>query len=167
MTDRDKLPANLLGHLFLPKEHPGTLVARGLDALKKRPDAGPEKLFRDAVDAYERGDFAEAVKWLRKAADQDFPLAQFNLGVMYAQGWGVPQDYAVAANWYRKAADQDFPLAQFNLGVMYDEGRGVPQDYAVADWYRKAADQGYAQAQTSIGSCTPRAGVYRRTMRLP
>jgi TPR repeat protein len=59
-------------------------------------------------------------------------LAQYNLGLMYGKGWGVPQDYAEAAKWYRRAAEQGYAKAQYNLGVMYYNGEGVPQDYAEA-----------------------------------
>ena len=84
---------------------------------------------------------------------RDTPVAQNNLGVIYANGQGVPQDYAAAASWYRKAADQGHAIAQNNLGSMYRIGQGVPQDYAAAvSWYRKAADQGYATAQNNLGS---------------
>ncbi len=74
---------------------------------------------------YERGqgvpqDYAEAVKWLRKAAEQGHAKAQFNLGLMYRKGQGVPQDYAKALQWFRKAAEQGVAKAQFNLGLMYD-----------------------------------------------
>ena len=97
-------------------------------------------------------DYAAAVSWYRKAADQGDADAQYNLGVMYDNGQGVPQDYAAAVSWYRKAADQGDADAQYNLGVMYDNGQGVPQDYAAAvSWYRKAADQGYADAQYNLG----------------
>ena len=83
---------------------------------------------------------------------REMPTAQFNLGLMYHNGQGVPQDYREAVRWYRMAADQGDADAQFNLGVMYDNGRGVPQDYAEAvRWYRKAADQGYADAQFNLG----------------
>ena len=51
-------------------------------------------------------DYAAAVRWFRKAADQGFPEAQTNLGFMYAKGLGVPQDYTEAMKWCRKAADQ-------------------------------------------------------------
>ena len=39
-------------------------------------------------------DFVQAVIWYSEAADQGDPDAQSNLGAMYANGWGVPQDYA-------------------------------------------------------------------------
>ena len=66
--------------------------------------------------------------------------AQFNLGVMYHDGQGVPQDYAEAVKWYRIAAEQGHPSSQYNLGVMYDKGEGLPQDYVQAHrWYNLAA----------------------------
>ncbi len=42
--------------------------------------------------------YAEAVKWYRRAAEQDDPAAQSNLGAMYDHGDGVPQDYVEAHN---------------------------------------------------------------------
>ena len=70
-------------------------------------------------------DYALAVQWLRKAADQGTADAQNNLGGMYYDGKGVPQDYALAAQWSRKAADQGNDHAQFNLSRMYYNGEGV------------------------------------------
>ena len=49
---------------------------------------------------------AEAIKWYRKAADHGFAEAQYNIGVMYANGTGVPENDALAVKWYRKAAEQ-------------------------------------------------------------
>jgi TPR repeat protein/formylglycine-generating enzyme required for sulfatase activity len=86
--------------------------------------------------------YAEAVKWYRKAADQGNSGSQFGLGLMYAEGQGVPQDYAEAVRWYRKAADQGNFGGQFNLGLMYAKGQGVPQDYQEAYlWFSLSAAQ--------------------------
>jgi TPR repeat protein len=49
-------------------------------------------------------DYAEAVKWYRKAADQGLPPAQSNLAGMYYFGRGVPQDYVRAHLWFNLAA---------------------------------------------------------------
>ena len=65
---------------------------------------------------------------LRARAAQGDAEAQFNIGVMYAEGRGVPRDDAEAVRWYRLAAEQGHAYAQFNLGVMYAYGEGVPQD---------------------------------------
>jgi uncharacterized protein len=111
--------------------------------------AGP---LEDARAAYERDDYATAVRLWRQLAEQGDVLAQFNLGVMYHYGQGLPQDNAEAVNWHRKAADQGDLGAQLELGGMYYDGQGVPQDYAeAAKWYRKAANQGNAAAQARLG----------------
>ena len=75
-------------------------------------------------------------------------VAQYNLGVMYDTGEGVPKDYAEAAKWYRKAAEQGHAVAQFNLGVMYADGEGVSKNDAEAvKWFRQAAEQGHLDAK--------------------
>ncbi len=108
--------------------------------------------FDDGWAAYERGDYATALREWTPLADQGVALAQNNLGGMYREGQGVPQDYAEAVKWYRLAAEQGHASAQYNLGSMYDNGYGVPQDYAEAvKWYRLAAEQGHASAQNNLG----------------
>ena len=61
-------------------------------------------------------DQAEAVKWFRKAAEQNYAQAQYNLGVCYTHGEGVAKDPVEAVKWYRKAAEQNLAKAQYNLG---------------------------------------------------
>jgi hypothetical protein len=48
----------------------------------------------------------EAADWCRKAAEQADPTAQYNLGVCYADGKGVPPDYVEAHKWLDLAASQ-------------------------------------------------------------
>ena len=111
-----------------------------------------QKTLSQATAAYERADYPEAVRRLRPAADQGNASAQHNLGYMYAEGKGVPQNYAEAVRWYRLAAEQGHASAQGNLGAMYAEGEGVPQnDLEAVRWYRLAADQGNAFAQAMLG----------------
>jgi TPR repeat protein len=109
--------------------------------------------FEDAVAAYEREEYATALRLLRPLADQGSAEAQLKLGTMYDEGWGVSQDHAAALRWYRKAADQSNAPAQYILGAVYLDGVFVPQDYAVAaSWFRKAADQGIDGAQYHLGN---------------
>ena len=98
-------------------------------------------------------DEAEAVKWYRKAADQNDADAQRNLGIMYDKGEGVKQDKVEAAKWFRKAAEQNDANAQLNLGYIYANGiGGVDKNLAEAvKWYRKAAEQDYKYAQFVLG----------------
>lgn len=101
--------------------------------------------------AAKAGNFARALKEWKPLAEQGNAGAQYYLGVMYANGNGVPQDYKQAAAWYRKAAEQGEADAQNNLGRMYHSGQGVGQDYAqAAAWHRKAAEQGNAYALRNL-----------------
>lgn len=109
--------------------------------------------FQKGSDAYNRGDYQSALEEWWPLAASGHAAAQFNLGLMYTLGKGVPQDYSVAAKWSRKAAEQGHAKAQSNLGFLYYQGYGVPRDYSKAiKWYRKAAEQGYAAAQFSLGT---------------
>ena len=85
-------------------------------------------------------------------AEQGSATAQFNLGAMYHDGRGVPQDYQTAVKWYRLAAAQINASAQSNLGVIYHDGRGVPQDYqAAVKWFKLAAEQGDWASRFHLG----------------
>ncbi len=81
--------------------------------------------FSVGYEAYQRGDYATALRIFRQLADQGNARAQFVLGYMYSKGQGVPRDYAEAVRWYRKAADQNHAIAQYNLWAMYHTGQGV------------------------------------------
>ncbi len=130
-----------------------------LAALAGTAVAGPSE---DAYLAYERGDYATALRLLRPLAKQGDAGAQHNFGFMYANGQGVPQDYAEAARWYRRAAEQGHVGGQLKLGFTYANGWGVPRDYAEAvKWYRLAAEQGHDYAQYSLGN------MYRRGQGVP
>jgi TPR repeat protein len=97
-------------------------------------------------------DEAEAVKWYRKAADQNLADAQYILGSCYLLGQGVPKNYVEAVKWFRKAADQNYAWAQNDLGVRYANGQGAAKDFSKAvKWLRKAAEQNNAVAQSNLG----------------
>jgi TPR repeat protein len=85
---------------------------------------------------------------LRTCAEQGDAYSQSNLGLMYFNGRGVPQDDAEAVRWYRLAAEQGDALSQATLGFMYENGEGVPEDDVLAYmWYNLAAAQGHEIAQ--------------------
>ena len=42
----------------------------------------------------------------RRAAVEGYASEQYNLGVMYQTGFGLPKDMAKAREWFQKAADQ-------------------------------------------------------------
>ncbi len=109
--------------------------------------AGHSKDYDEGEAAYNKGDYATALRKFRPLAEQGDAEAQFNLGWMYTQGWGVPRDDTEAAKWWHKAAEQGNANAQGKLGFLYTQGRGVPRDDTEAvKWYRKAAEQGNNEA---------------------
>ena len=63
--------------------------------------AGP---LEDAATAYGRGDYATALKTFQSFAAQGNAEAQNNLGILYAEGHGVPQDDVRAYMWVNLAA---------------------------------------------------------------
>ena len=71
--------------------------------------------FQDGMDAANREDSKEAVRWYRLSAEQGYPRSQLILGNMYSNGQGVPQDYKEAVRWYRLSAEQGLPQAQDSI----------------------------------------------------
>ena len=91
--------------------------------------AGP---LEDGQAAYQKGDYATALKIYRPLAEQGNASAQTAIGVIYEHGQGVPQDFDRPCSGDIEAAYQGDPDAQSNLGAIYANGWGVPQDYAQA-----------------------------------
>ncbi len=80
------------------------------------------------TDAYDRGDYENAFTDFQPLAEQGDSSAQFFLGLMYKNGWGVPQDYKKAIKYYTLSAEQGDIWAQSNLGVMNYVGEGVAKN---------------------------------------
>ena len=55
---------------------------------------------------------------MRALAEQGMAIAQYNLGLMYANGDGVPQDYVLAYMWWNLAAAQGLENAQKNKDLV-------------------------------------------------
>jgi len=93
-----------------------------------------------------------AILWLRMAADLGNSNAQARLGVLYANGKGVPKNEVEAVQWFRKAAERGEEVAQFHLANMYMRNKGVPKDdMESVRWYKRAAEQGHSKAQYELG----------------
>ncbi len=76
------------------------------------------------------------MRLLRPLAEKGNPDAQINLGNMYFDGNGVPQDNAESVKWYLLAADQGSVDAQIALGFLYEYGDAVHFDYVRAyKWF--------------------------------
>jgi len=107
--------------------------------------------FASGLDAFDRGDYAQALSQFKPLASAGNARAEYRLGVCYAKGLGVARDFGRAVKWLRKAADQGYARAQNDLGILYDQGRGLASNPAqAAQWFGKAAAQGNGAAQFNL-----------------
>ena len=89
---------------------------------------------------------------LLNVANQGSPLAQFYMGLVLENGYGIVANASAAVEWYSKAAKQGLDSAQVNLAVCYMEGKGVTKDEQEAiKWLKCAAEQGNTDAMTNLG----------------
>ena len=102
-------------------------LALAIMALAVPANAGP---FEDGMAAYNRGDYATALKLWRPLAEQGDTIAQSNLGVMYEFGLGVPRDFVQAYLWFGLAVAQGNAVAQQNRDIT--AGQMAPEQIAEA-----------------------------------
>jgi TPR repeat protein len=103
-------------------------------------------------------DYAQAAHWYGKAADQSHPLAQFNLGIMYAAGQGVPRDDTKSMAWMQKAAELGDAGAQHYIGIKLHRAslealpEAAPESRIEAyKWLQLASAQGYRSSEAAWG----------------
>jgi TPR repeat protein len=88
---------------------------------------------------------------LAKAAETNSAEAQYQLGLMIAEGIGGPKDDVAARALFEKAAAQDHPGALERMGAFAQSGRGGPQDASAAKaYYEKAAALGNEDAKAAL-----------------
>ena len=136
------------GHDASPSSH----IAQAAQAKRASPDRETVRRYQAFLQkqGYDPGSIngivsaktSAAVQQYRSKADAGDRIAQYHVGVFYAQGIGVPRAPAKAARWYRRAAEQGVNAAQYQLGLMYLKGNGVPRDFIRAYAWHYVAGQG-------------------------
>jgi TPR repeat protein len=143
----------------------GVMFATGSGVAKDEAQA--RRLFERAADAGNprgvtnltalsgsggaRSDPAKARALLARAAEKNSAEAQYQLGLMTAEGIGGPKDDVAARAWFEKAAAQDHPGALERMGAFAQSGRGGPQDSSAAKaYYEKAAALGNEEAKAAL-----------------
>ncbi|MCR5846941.1 MAG: TIR domain-containing protein [Lachnospiraceae bacterium] len=98
-------------------------------------------------------DYNKAYELYTKAAYAGSNLAEYNLGILYKNGWGVKEpDYEEAEKWFMMAAEDDYTQALTQIGMLYEIPLSGSPDYASAKkWYEKAAYKGEAWAMVLLG----------------
>ena len=132
-------------------------VWQDIGELQARALLGDPAAQTDLGYAYDNGigvapDGQAALYWYKKAADQGFAIASFNIGSLYLAGRHVTQDYAQAAMHFEAASAQDHATAQLELGRMYRYGvlGGVDMERAI-EYFEASALLGNASAAANLG----------------
>ena len=108
--------------------------------------------FEDAVAAYQRADYASAMRIWHELGEAGDVRAIYNLGVLFDLGQGVTPDPARAAIYFQHAAQAGHVRAMSNYGRLLEQGRGVQKnEEQAAYWFQKAAEGGLAEAQYNLG----------------
>jgi uncharacterized protein len=96
-------------------------------------------------------DNTKGYEYIKTAADQSDPKAQYTLGALYYLGAGVTKNLNKAFYWLNLASEQGYLDAKYNLGVMYEFGEGVEQSYDGAyENYIFAARKGNLESQIKV-----------------
>lgn len=94
----------------------------------------------------------QSTKELRKLAEGGDASAQNELGLLYYEGKGIPQNHRKAKEWFDRAVEQGHTGAQVNLGTLYLRGEGAPQSSQMAlFWFSRAAAQEDTLAFAKLG----------------
>lgn len=101
--------------------------------------------------------FAKSIYWLKEAAFQAHPGAQFELAQIYRLGTaGISRDLAESVKWYEMAAknpNNTDGMAENELARLYESGVFFPKDVAKAEaYYEAAANKGNAESQSNVGA---------------
>ena len=107
-------------------------------------------LYEAGFDDIIKPDEAVSIEWYKKAAENGNPSAQYEMGLVYSRGKGVPEDEEKAAEWFKKAAQYGHPNAMCELGEMAYFAKDP--DFAEAfRWFTNAADSGSSLGTTMLG----------------
>lgn len=121
---------------------PAFASTRGLSKEEKRSLA---RTYLDMGIGFYQGarqDDAKALAFFREAYRLGHMKAGRWIGLLYANGKGVPRDFKKAAGWYKKSADKGDITATWFLGELYEKGEGLPQSYDKAfTLYQRAAER--------------------------
>lgn len=127
-----------------------------MEAIRDAAKKGDLEAQLSLASAYMKGtggvtqDYALAIHWYRKAAEQDSPVARFNLGLCYDEGLGVEPDIQRALEYYRAAADANLLPAQLNAAITLMQ---LQRPDEAVPYFKLAADGGNTVARREYGRC--------------
>lgn len=103
-------------------------------------------------------DTVQAIKWIKKAADQNLSAAAYNYGIMLINGWGVEWNPFEAFKYFKTAASKGMPQAQYVTGILYTDNLIVPRNWEKAFYFiNLAKENGYEVESDILNELTSRA----------
>ncbi len=123
--------------------------------LKMAEEGEPINMFRCAdyllKTAWTEEDRRTAFGWFERSAENGYPNAMHQVGLMYRDGLGTVRDYVRMAEWLGKAADMGFLPSVTLLADIYLQERLVPKDSGKAfGLYLKGAELGNGKCQYQV-----------------
>ena len=162
-----ELPKAEKPHVELPEATEASLTGWDDELPNMMADQNPEddeefdeRLVQASFNAgellFEIEEYEDAAEHFFEAAACGHARAQYYLGEMANNGWGMPENEIVAAEWYQQAAEQGDADAMYALGLLCETGSELLRDSReAARWYRLAAERNHAGAWHALG------GMYR------
>ncbi len=122
------------------------------------PDDGSDP-FEAGYAAFASGDYGKALLHWEPLVEEGDPRAQYNVGILYAQGQGVPHDMAIAMDLWLKAARQNHVRAAHNLALALLAGEPAdaqgqlhaPDTAQAVKWLEIGVNAGYANSEYTLG----------------
>ena len=114
-------------------------------------DDAQDQQVESGLAALKSKDFPEAIRILLPLAVEGNAEAQFQIGLMYYKGDGLPKDRCVAIVWLEKAARQAHARAALMTGFTFYFGGGVKKSHELAyRWASFAHKLGHSQAKNQM-----------------
>lgn len=98
-----------------------------------------------------RGEFQSAITEFTPLVEAGYAPAQYQMALIYQNGYSVPKDGYKALELFELSAKQSYPDAQFELALIYTEGLLVKKDLKKAfELTRQAANKDLPSAQFNL-----------------
>lgn len=121
------------------------------EAIVLQPNS-PRLSFQYGRSLTKAENYSEAMQWFKQAAEQNYIAADFGMGYLYFNGFGVEKNLKTAMDHFLKAANRNLAYAQHMVGWFNEHGKEEKNYSEAFKWYRKAAEQGYVDSQLALGN---------------
>jgi TPR repeat protein len=108
---------------------------------------------QSAIQALMKKEYSAALKFAEESRNKEnVACADFILGNLYFEGWGVEKNQIKGLNFYKQAAEKGHDIAQKFLGAAYFKGIGTDKNHALAEkWFKILAEKDNVNGQTYLG----------------